>query len=178
MPSQENTMQTIEYTYEGQAVTLIDSAGSYAIVSIPCGDGSRVVKPVPYADLKPTESDVPPPHFFDEIEHAEYQAFTHEQTVELAAYLAPAPAARPVAHMDVVKALNAKIDSLTAELEAERAKNAKPDTAAFYAMRNALDMHSRLLMAAQGDNAAQVQIIGLIVNALEQYAQGLIGGAL
>ena len=100
-------------------------------------------------------------------------SFTTQEATEFLAHLDPAPLPRPVTHQDVVRALNQQIAILEADLEKERAKNDRPDTVPFYAMVNTLDMHRALLMAAQGDSAAQVQVITLMTAALWSYATTL-----
>ncbi len=57
-------------------------------------------------------------------------------------------------HIEIVKALNKKIDDLEAKLLEARAST-PADTAAFYVFINAHDSLYHLLMAAQGDTAQQ-----------------------
>lgn len=146
-------MQDADYTYNGEPVTLKSTTGGYAVIALPSPDGRTNERLVPVESLKPT--------------------FTIKDSIEFVAHLDPAPLPRPITHMDVVKALNGRITALEAELEKERAQ--RNPRIPFYTMVNTLDLHRDLLNAAQGDNAAQVHVIALIVRALELYVATLAG---
>jgi DNA-binding GntR family transcriptional regulator len=100
-------------------------------------------------------------------------SMTQSDAVAFVSHLSHGPY---TSHPDIVAAMQTALDmrdneiaALKQQLEAERAKHAPSDNAAFYAFLVDVDTLRRLLMEAQGNPAAIRAVITLTVNTLNEY---------